>query len=144
MQTLSDSRLSNWANINICYSHVSKISITMLPLKLPSHALFHINLVLSSKWCWQNQEILLIFRIASEEMNHFGGMKNIFISYPRKETELGCLGNREGNESHIFCNVYKAQFYYFWTTNPFLLYSYSFMEPIWEYFRETFAIEISD
>lgn len=73
-------------------------------------------------------------------MNHFGGMKNIFTSYPRKETKLGSLGNSQEEKSYTLFN--KARFYYFWTANPFLLDSNSFMEPIWEYVREAFVIEV--
>lgn len=104
---------------------------------------FHINLALASKPCWQTHEILLFCRIASEEMNHFGGMKNICTSYPRKEAKLGCLGNSQEEKSYIFYNVYyKAGFYYFWTANSFLLDSNRCTKPIWEYFREVFIIEI--
>lgn len=111
---------------------------------LSCRVLFHINLALASKPCWQTHEILLFCRTASEEMNHIRGMKNIFVSYPRKETKLGCLGNSQEWKSYIFCNVYKAKLYCFWTANPFLLDSSGFVEPICEYIREAFVTEISD
>lgn len=121
-----------------------KIGITTSPLELfpLTQGVFHINLALASKPCWQTHEILLLGRIASEEMNHFGGMKNICTSYPRKETKLGCLRNSQEEKSCIFYNVSKARFYYFWTANSFLLDLNRCMEPIWEYIREAFVIEI--
>lgn len=113
-------------------SNVSKLGITMSPLELfpLTQGVFHINLALALKSCWQIHEILLFCRIASEEMNHFGGMKNICTSYPRKEAKLGCLRNSQKEKSYIFYNVYKARFYYFQVANSFLLDSKRCVEPI--------------
>ena len=72
---------SNWADINICYEHVSQIGIVMSSLycSLSRRILLRINLALASKPCWQAHEHLLCCRTPSEEMNHFGGMKNISL-----------------------------------------------------------------
>lgn len=75
-------------------------------------------------------------------MSHFGGRKDIFTSYPWKETKLGSLGTSQEEKSYTLYNIYKTRFYYLWTVCTFLLDPNGFMEPIWEYFREAFVIEI--
>lgn len=96
----------------------------MSPLELfpLTQGVFHINLALALKSCWQIHEILLFCRIASEEMNHFGGMKNICTSYPRKEAKLGCLRNSQKEKSYIFIMfikpdsiTFRQQILSFWT-----------------------------
>ena len=72
---------SNWADVNICYEHVSQIGVVTSSLycSLSLRVLLRINLALASKPCWQAHECLLCCRTPCEEMDHFGGMKNISL-----------------------------------------------------------------